>query len=229
MYMIRFGDDSAKDLETLVGANCQGADFRGADFRGADFQHADFRGAICRGADLREADFQDADCQGADCQGADFQHADCQGAIFRGASFQHANFRGADCRGADFRGANFRDADLRDIIVDDLTQGYHPVLSAGTIVVYKKVDGFLVTLRVPESALRSSGTTRKCRVSEAEVVGIVGQEKRTSVVSKPYNGVPLTYTVGETVYPDAFDEDRWNECSHGIHCFATIDEALAYK
>ena len=36
------------------------------------------------------------------------------------------------------------------------------------------------------------------------------------------------YKVGETVYPDSFDEDRWNECSNGIHFFMTRREAELY-
>jgi hypothetical protein len=36
------------------------------------------------------------------------------------------------------------------------------------------------------------------------------------------------YQVGATVYPDSWDEDRWNECSHGIHFFITRKEAEEY-
>lgn len=38
----------------------------------------------------------------------------------------------------------------------------------------------------------------------------------------------FTYRVGETVVPDSFDEDRWNECSNGIHFFITKQEAIDY-
>ena len=37
-----------------------------------------------------------------------------------------------------------------------------------------------------------------------------------------------TYKVGEMVYPDSFDEDRWNECSHGIHFFINKQDAINY-
>jgi hypothetical protein len=30
-------------------------------------------------------------------------------------------------------------------------------------------------------------------------------------------------------YPDSFDDTRWEECSHGIHCFLTREEAINYK
>ena len=33
------------------------------------------------------------------------------------------------------------------------------------------------------------------------------------------------YEVGKEVVADSFDDDRWNECSHGIHFFITRNEA----
>ena len=38
----------------------------------------------------------------------------------------------------------------------------------------------------------------------------------------------VTYVVGEMVYPDSFDENRWNECSHGIHFFINKQNAIDY-
>ena len=37
------------------------------------------------------------------------------------------------------------------------------------------------------------------------------------------------YVKGEMVYPDSFDEDRWNECSHGIHFFVNKQDAINYN
>lgn len=39
---------------------------------------------------------------------------------------------------------------------------------------------------------------------------------------------PLTYLLGQTVVPDSFDPNRFNECSNGIHFFMTEQEALDY-
>ena len=36
------------------------------------------------------------------------------------------------------------------------------------------------------------------------------------------------YEVGKMVEVEDFDDDRWNECSTGIHFFITRDEALNY-
>ena len=37
-----------------------------------------------------------------------------------------------------------------------------------------------------------------------------------------------TYKVGETAYPDSFDECRWHECASGIHFFMSEKEAIEY-
>ena len=36
------------------------------------------------------------------------------------------------------------------------------------------------------------------------------------------------YRVGEMVYPDSFNDNRWEECSNGIHFFMTEEEAKNY-
>ena len=38
----------------------------------------------------------------------------------------------------------------------------------------------------------------------------------------------FVYEVGQTVSVPDFDEDRWNECSTGIHFFITFAEAANY-
>ena len=42
------------------------------------------------------------------------------------------------------------------------------------------------------------------------------------------NYVLTCYKVGEDVLPDSFDENRWNEYSHGIHFFINKQEAIDY-
>ena len=36
------------------------------------------------------------------------------------------------------------------------------------------------------------------------------------------------YTLGEYVFPDSFNPDRWMESTHGIHFWMTPEEAIAY-
>ena len=42
------------------------------------------------------------------------------------------------------------------------------------------------------------------------------------------NYAECTYTVGEVVHADDWNENRWNECSHGIHFFIDRQSAVNY-
>ena len=53
------------------------------------------------------------------------------------------------------------------------------------------------------------------------------EEEVLEVVNHAY-GQETRYKVGEMVYPDSFDEDRRNECSHGIHFFINKQDAIDY-
>ena len=100
----------------------------------------------------------------------------------------------------------------------------------GSFIGFKKAVGGIVKLRVTESAKRSSATTHKCRCSEAEVLEIQNMDgtksERTSVSSK--NDSNFIYSVGSVVSVPDFDDDRWNECTRGIHFFLSRQEAVNY-
>ena len=176
-------------------------------------------------ADLRGADLCDANLRGADLRGADLRGADLRG----------ANLRGADLRGADLRGADLCDANLRDAKAGERTAMYHLACpEEGTFIGFKKCQSYegevvLVKLEIPEDAKRSSATTRKCRCSKAKVISITGiKSGKDYEVAFSQRDKRFVYRVGETVVPDSFDEDRWNECSNGIHFFITKQEAIDY-
>ena len=85
-------------------------------------------------------------------------------------------------------------------------------------------------LEIPEDAKRLSATGRKCRCDKAKVLGIQNidgtQSDLTEIASdRTYDFV---YKIGEVVSVDDFDEDRWNECSTGIHFFINREEAVRY-
>ena len=99
----------------------------------------------------------------------------------------------------------------------------------GAFIGWKKVSFKLVKLEIPEDALRCSATSTKCRCSKAKVLAITeydGSDPINAILNT--NMVETWYKVGEMVYPDSFDEDRWNECSHGIHFFINKEEAINY-
>ena len=149
-------------------------------------------------------------------------------AVKQGADLRGADLRGADLRGAYLGGADLRGADLRGA----KEVPYIPLAcpSEGAFVGWKKVRGKLVKLQIPEDAKRSSATSQKCRCDKALVLAITDLDGTHSIREienadfSPY----ITYKVGEIVIPDSFDENRWNECSHGIHFFINKQDAINY-
>ena len=210
------------------------ADFTASWLARSDFSNANLRDTSFNGAVLNRALFCKAICrsvvfQGAMLESADFRGADLRGANFQGATLSGAVFCGADISAADFSGASLQGANLHGVCATYATKGYWPVMPDGEITVWKKiknssVGSVIVEMLVPKHAKRSSATTRKCRVSEALVVSMTST---LCSVTEMWNRNVL-YETGKIVRPDSWDTDRWNECSHGIHCFLTRGEAEAW-
>ena len=140
------------------------------------------------------------------------------------------NLSGADLRGADLSGADLRGADLSGAYLSGATTIPAIPLSCpthGEFTAWKKVNGKIIKLKIPEDARRSSATTSKCRCDKALVLAIENLDGTdsglTEIVNENYE--TCIYKVGEMVYPDSFDGDRFNECSHGIHFFIDRGEA----
>ena len=193
---------TAEELKEIIKDHALWLENKGG--KRADLQGAQLRGAVLRWADLRWAELQGANLQGAQLQGAQLQWAKLQGADLRGAE------------------------------ADEMTSGFWPVCpEEGSFIAFKKLkDDKIAKILIPEHAKRSSATTRRCRCSEALVVEIKDRNGNNVDEGLSYypdrSGCELLYKVGETVYPDGFDEDRWNECSNGIHFFMTRREAEFY-
>ena len=181
-------------------------------------ERADLCGANLYGADLCEANLRGANLYGADLCGADLCGAYLRGAYLYGADLCEANLRGADLCGADLCGA-------KSIPFVPLVCPEH-----GSFTAYKKCGKYIIELLIPETAKRSSATTRKCRASCAKVVTITNMDGSQAEVDHVTNCdyAPIEYKIGEYVYPDSYDDDRWNECSHGIHFFINRQEAVEY-
>ena len=215
----------------LRGANLYGANLIRADLRVAYLIKADLREANLSGADLSGADLYEANLSGADLSGADLREANLSGANLSGANLSGANLSGADLRGADLSGANLR---LAKNIPSYACRLVCP--EEGSFIGFKKARTTapdfreaIVKLLITEDAKRSSATTRKCRCDKAKVISITsldGKENFTTAYS--YYDRNFQYTVGQTVIIDDFDEDRWNECSTGVHFFITREEAIDY-
>ena len=151
-----------------------------------------------------------------------------------------ANLRRADLSDANLIRANLSDAnlsgakELNTVFYNEDTSFFAlQCPESGQFEAWKKAihdkENVIVHLLVPSTAKRSSATSRKCRVSEAKVLDIKSldvNEEFTEAKSQHDNS--FIYRVGETVKVDNFDDDRWNECAPGIHCFITRQEAVNY-
>ena len=179
--------------------------------------------AIKSGADLRSADLRSAYLRGADLSSAYLRGADLSSADLRSA-----NLSGADLSSAYLRSADLSSADLRS--AKNLPYLPFACPSDGAFIGWKKVDGKLVKLLIPEDARRCSATSQKCRCDKAQVLAITDTDGNNHIdeVLNTSQDADLLYKVGETVYPDEFTDNRWDECSHGIHFFINKQDAINY-
>ena len=182
-------------------------------------ERADLRGADLHGANLRGANLHGADLRGANLHGADLYGADLYGADLRGANLHGADLRGANLHGADLYGA--KNTPFIPITCPD----------SGSFTAWKKANGLIVKLLIPEDAKRSSATGRKCRCDKAEVIAIEtldGEPADTKIVNSDY-AISFVYEIGKTVTEPNFCEDRFRECAPGIHFFINRQEAVDYN
>lgn len=193
--------------------DCEGWQSMRADLSGTHIREADLSRAYLSGAYLREADLRGADLSGAYLRGADLTRADLRGAYLRGT-----HIRGADLSRADLRGA------------ENVPFIPYACPDFGMFIGFKKASGYIVVLKIPEDAKRLSATGRKCRCDKAKVLeiqNIDGTKANVTKVKSDYDS-DFVYEVGKTVSVDNFCEDRWEECSPGIHFFINRQEAVNY-
>ena len=190
-------------------------------------------------ADLSWADLSGADLSWANLYGANLYRADLSGADLSWANLSWADLSWADLSGANLYGANLYRANLSGAsYIEDAKNLFYPIAcpESGSFIGWKKArikssrGECIVKLEIVEDAMRSSATGRKCRCSKAtvlEVQGINGDVLEQSAVSdrdKNFHYVP-----GSVVSVSDFDENRWNECSTGIHFYITREEAVRHE
>ena len=199
--------------DTLEEAVKQGANLNRASLDGANLNRANLDGASLYGASLNRANLDGANLYGANLNRANLNRANLDGANLDGANLYGANLYGASLYGA-----------------TNIPFIPYACPSDGAFIGWKKIRNHLVKLEIPEDARRCSCTSQKCRCDKAKVLGITNLDTNESVseIKNTSHSPAVTYVVGEMVYPDSFDENRWNECSHGIHFFINKQNAIDY-
>ena len=198
--------------------DCDGWRNMRADLYGADLSGADLYGANLSGANLSGANLSRANLYGADLSGADLSGANLYGANLYGADLSGANLYGANLSGADLSGA--KNVPFIPMACPD----------TGSFIGFKKASGHIVMLGIPEDARRLSATGRKCRCDKAIVIRIEEMDGTTSDLTEVVSDrdSSFVYKIGKMISVPDFCEDRWQECSEGIHFFINRQEAVNY-
>jgi len=228
-------------------AKLKKAVFEDCDMVYVRFEECDLTNAVFSYSKLGDATFSDcnlteAEIDCANCKDALFDHCNlteasffsskCYAATWSKCDLIRTNLTETDCRQADFSDCNFD-----DITTDEDTVGYYlNCPEKGEFTAFKKAELYggservIVELKVPASALRSSASSRKCRVSKAKVVSITSLDGKKHYKCNAYSmhSSSFVYKIGDIVEVKNFDKNRWNECAPGIHCFITRQEAVNY-
>lgn len=240
----------------LSGVNLEGASLKYACLRGADLSFSNLEGAsldnatldaaVLTGANLAQASLIeacltkailiDANLDNANLTEAVLTSADLQRANLFEANLDEAHLYKANLENAVLTRANLRSANLRSAKLDGVDYSATTAFFAlqcpevGSFTAFKKArGGKIVELEIPATAKRSSATTRKCRCDEARVISITSRDGKTNYLETTSDfDEDFIYRVGQIVKVPDFDEDRWEECSKGIHFFLTRQEAVNY-
>lgn len=179
----------------------------------AYLSYVDLRGADLRGANLRCVNLSCADLSYVNLHEADLSDADLSYVNLRGANICDANLRRVDLRGA--KNVPFIPYSCPDV---------------GSFIGYKKARHGIVELEILSDARRCSATGRKCRCDKARVLGIYDEKHNLLDIKETVSryDASFKYVVGEIVEEPKFCENRWDECSQGIHFFINFQEAVNY-
>jgi hypothetical protein len=204
----------------LTGAKLTGANLSEADLSEADLSEADLSCANLRYADLRRTNLSEANLRNANLRNAKLTGAKLTGANLSEADLSEANLRNANLRNAKLTGANLSEAiDIQCVLAQNSI-----LPETGPVWGWKKCEkDVLVKIVVGDTARRSHATGRKCRAEHVKVLEVIGAAVG---ISRYDNSVQ--YRVGEVVHCKEWDENRWEECSGGIHFFLTRIEAERY-
>jgi len=166
---------------------------------------------------------------------------------FKHSVFTNVEFRSSSFVNSTFYYACFNDCTFIDNIWDhsDFERAENPPIcpmacpTEGGFIGWKKArltDGAfrldqqcLIKLYIPKDAKRSSATGKKCRTNKAKVLDITDLQGtyHFEAAWSLYSPIFL-YEKGKYVEVTDFDENRYNECSSGIHFFVDKEEAINY-
>ena len=222
----------------VCNANLHSANLKEANLSEANLNYAYFYGADLRCSQLNKASLNNADLFKANLYGADLSNTDFSYAKFNGADLSCTNLSGANLRGANFSYADLSNSVFHNTLINQAyfitAKNIPPLpmnLPSGEFIGWKAFpNGLIAKLKILKDSKRSQATTDKCRCDKALVLEFqnINGSKADLVEYTNTKFIKCTYKVGEVVYADSWDNNRWNECSHGIHFFMDRETAVDY-
>ena len=216
-------EQGEKDFTNLILENMDLENFNLSDM---DFSHSNFINV-----NLSNVNFCSSQLVNVLLDDCDLQNANLKNTNLERASLRRANLTKADISGARLYAAVLENAILDDIIFDDNTKNFRiHCPEKGAFIAYKKgLNNLIVKLLIPSDARRVSSTMNCCRCDKAKVLEIKNFEG-TKFFDEAWSTVAegFCYKLGEWVYAENFNEDRWYDSTGGIHFWMTEDEAKAY-
>ena len=213
------------ECANLMNTNLECANLECASLMNTNLEYANLTNTNLEYANLRSANLEYANLRYANLRNVDLRNTD-----LRYVNLRYADLRYADLRNADLRNADLERTNLECVKTNHLTIGYHLACpEEGSFIGYKKAKNCLIKLLILEDSKRSSATSMKCRCDKAKVLDIIDlkTDEKIDRIESDYDS-SFVYKVGEIVQVDDFDENRWNECTTGIHFFMNKENALTY-
>ena len=216
-------EQGEKDFTNLILENMDLENFNLSDM---DFSHSNFINA-----NLSNVNFYSSHLFNVLLDDCNLQNDNLKNANLESASLRRANLTKVDISGARLYAAVLENAILDDIIFDDNTKNFRiHCPEKGAFIAYKKgLNNLIVKLLIPSDAKRVSSTMNCCRCDKAKVLEIKNFEG-TKFFDEAWSTVAegFCYKLGEWVYAENFNEDRWYDSTGGIHFWMTEEEAKAY-
>ena len=212
-----------KDFTNLILENMNLENY---DLSDMNFSHSNFINA-----NLSNVNFCSSQLVNVLLDDCNLQSTNLKNTNLERASLRRANLTYADIRGAKLYAAVLENAILDNIIFDDKTENFRiHCPEQGAFIAYKKgLNNLIIKLLIPSDAKRVSSTMNCCRCDKAKVLEIKNFEgpkffdEAWSTVAENF-----CYKLGEWVYAENFNEDRWYDSTGGIHFWMTEEEAKAY-
>ncbi len=213
-----------------------------ANLSKSSFEECKFESALCNYSTFHKSNFYSSDFNTCEIVESDFTESILSYADFSNAYIDDSTFYRAGLTFANFEGAiiNSGTSFYRAFIekAKDISCPNLPIAcpEEGSFIGFKvglnSIDhskAVLIKLEIMEDAKRSSSTRRKCRADKVKVLDIIdiNTKKHETEAISVYRW-SFKYKVGEVIQIDDFNDNRWDECSQGIHFFITKDEALQY-